>query len=113
MMAIFSSYFDSFKSLDAKKAEARRLSNLSMNKSNWPIIANTVYSSKNKLSKNHTKQGDGWRYSGKGFHQISLKDTYTSIEEYAIKECELDVKWALNDNPFKLKKIHTMLFFHQ
>ena len=31
MMAIFSSYFDSFKSLDAKKAEARRLSNLSMN----------------------------------------------------------------------------------
>ena len=112
-MAIFSSYFDSFKSLDAKKAEARRLSNLSMNKSNWPIIANTVYSSKNKLSKNHTKQGDGWRYSGKGFHQISLKDTYTSIEEYAIKECELDVKWALNDNPFKLKKIHTMLFFHQ
>ena len=104
MMAIFSSYFDSFKSLDAKKAEARRLSNLSMNKSNWPIIANTVYSSKNKLSKNHTKQGDGWRYSGKGFHQISLKDTYTSIEEYAIKECELDVKWALNDNPFKLKQ---------
>ena len=33
-----------------------------------------------------------------------MKDTYTSIEEYAIKECELDVKWALNDNPFKLKQ---------
>lgn len=82
MRGIFKSYFETFGSLSAQQKEAKRLSDLSKDSNNWPKVANAIYGPTHPLGKNHTNKGDGWRYSGKGFKQITWKDNYDKIEKY-------------------------------
>lgn len=107
MRTIFSSYFNTFGTLTAQKKEAKRLSDLSLNRNNWPQVANSIYGPTHPLGKNHKDKGDGWRYSGKRFKQITWKDNYVRIQRYYNQhmklEGEKDVLWVGEENPYKLK----------
>ncbi|EFI47388.1 hypothetical protein HMPREF0665_02646 [Segatella oris C735] len=107
MRGIFKSYFETFGSLSAQQKEAKRLSDLSKDSNNWPKVANAIYGPTHPLWKNHTNKGDGWRYSGKGFKQITWKDNYDKIEKYYNQYMKLkdekNISWVSGDNSYKLK----------
>ena len=107
MRGIFKSYFETFGSLSAQQKEAKRLSDLSKDSNNWPKVANAIYGPTHPLGKNHTNKGDGWRYSGKGFKQITWKDNYDKIEKYYNQYMKLkdekNISWVSGDNSYKLK----------
>ena len=107
MRGIFKSYFETFGSLSALQKEAKRLSDLSKDSNNWPKVANAIYGPTHPLGKNHTNKGDGWRYSGKGFKQITWKDNYDKIEKYYNQYMKLkdekNISWVSGDNSYKLK----------
>ena len=107
MRGIFKSYFKTFGSLSAQQKEAKRLSDLSKDSNNWPKVANAIYGPTHPLGKNHTNKGDGWRYSGKGFKQITWKDNYDKIEKYYNQYMKLkdekNISWVNGDNSYKLK----------
>ena len=93
--------------LSAQQKEAKRLSDLSKDSNNWPKVANAIYGPTHPLWKNHTNKGDGWRYSGKGFKQITWKDNYDKIEKYYNQYMKLkdekNISWVSGDNSYKLK----------
>lgn len=103
MRGIFSSYFSGFGSKENQLKEATRLSNLSLDKKNHPEVANAIYGIKHPNGKNHTDSQDGWRYSGKGFKQITWKDNYVALQKYVKDAFKIDVEWVGGDNPYKLK----------
>ncbi|WP_052705359.1 PAAR-like protein [Flavobacterium sp. 316] len=108
MRGIFNSYFSTFGTLAEQQAEAKRLSDLSLDSSNAQEVANAIYGSTHIYGKEHTEANDGWRYSGKGFKQITWKDNYRKIQNYFNKNMKIDnepdVIWLDNDNPYKLKE---------
>ena len=105
MLAHFSSYFESFASIEEREREAQRLSNISIQKGEkyQKIVANTVYGPRHKYGKQHPNKDDGWRYSGKGFKQIIWKGNYKGLQDYTQKNFGVSVTWVGNDNPFLLK----------
>ncbi|MBP4136751.1 PAAR-like protein [Flavobacterium geliluteum] len=107
MRKIFDSYFSTFGVLENQQAEARRLSSLSLNESNAQEVASAIYGPTHPLGKEHTNPNDGWRYSGKGFKQITWKENYRNIQKYFNKSMKIDnepdVLWLDDDNPYKLK----------
>lgn len=103
MRKLFYSYFRQFGSLENQKKEAKRLSDLSLDSKNWPEVANAIYGKTHPNGKNHTDKHDGWRYSGKGYKQITWKDNYLSLQPIAQEISGSHVAWVDNDNPYKLK----------
>ncbi|MFB9076274.1 hypothetical protein ACFFLS_26050 [Flavobacterium procerum] len=107
MRKLFESYFLTFGALENQQEEARRLSSLSLEQSNAQEVASAIYGPTHPLGKEHTNDNDGWRYSGKGFKQITWKENYRNIQKYFNKsmkiDSEPDVLWVDNDNPYKLK----------
>ncbi|SDL40188.1 glycoside hydrolase family 19 protein [Chryseobacterium taihuense] len=102
MNGIFDSYFKQFGR--NRMHEAERLSELSLKKENWPEVANAIYGKTHPNGKKHTDSNDGWRYSGKGFKQITWKGNYEQLEKYANKIFGTKYDWTDGDNPYKLKK---------
>lgn len=103
MRGLFYSYFKQFGDKDKQLVEAKRLSDLSLDKKNHPEVANAIYGNKHPMGKNHTDANDGWRYSGKGFKQITWKDNYVALQKYVKETYKIDVEWVGGDNPYKLK----------
>ena len=103
MRKLFYSYFKQFGDKDKQLVEAKRLSDLSLDKKNHPEVANAIYGNKHPMGKNHTDANDGWRYSGKGFKQITWKDNYVALQKYVKETYKIDVEWVGGDNPYKLK----------
>ncbi|GAA4153551.1 hypothetical protein GCM10022217_09430 [Chryseobacterium ginsenosidimutans] len=101
MNGIFDSYFKQFGKNRMKEAE--RLSELSLNKQNWEQVANAIYGKTHPNGKKHTDPNDGWRYSGKGFKQITWKGNYEELEKYANKTFGTNYIWTNGNNPYKLK----------
>lgn len=101
MNGIFDSYFKQFGR--DRMREAERLSALSLQKENWPEVANAIYGKTHSLGSKHTDPNDGWRYSGKGFKQITWKDNYEKLESYANEIFGKSYKWVGGENPYKLK----------
>jgi predicted chitinase len=99
----FYSYFKGFGNEDKQLEEAKRLSNLSLDSKNHKEVANAIYGNKHPNGKNHTDPDDGWRYSGKGFKQITWKDNYVALQKYVKDTYNIDVEWVGGDNPYKLK----------
>lgn len=106
MRKLFNSYFKQFGNLEKQRAEAQRLSDLSMDSKNWKTVANAIYGKTHPLGKNNTDKDDGWRYSGKGFKQITWRDNYLSLQGTVKNIFKKEVNWVDNDNPYKLKNIH-------
>ncbi|MGX5686424.1 glycoside hydrolase family 19 protein [Chryseobacterium cucumeris] len=102
MRKLFFSYFKQFGSLEKQRAEAKRLSDLSLDSKNWKTVANAIYGKTHPNGKNNTDKDDGWRYSGKGFKQITWRDNYLNIQKTAKNIFEKNVTWVDNDNPYKL-----------
>ena len=103
MRGLFYSYFKGFGDKTAQTKEAKRLSDLSLDSKNHQEVANAIYGSKHPNGKNHTDTDDGWRYSGKGFKQITWKDNYVALQKYLKDTYKIDVDWVGGDNPYKLK----------
>ncbi|WP_159473451.1 glycoside hydrolase family 19 protein [Chryseobacterium sp. 18068] len=102
MRKLFYSYFKQFGDLEKQRAEAKRLSDLSLNSKNWKTVANAIYGKTHPNGKNNTDKDDGWRYSGKGYKQITWRDNYSNIQKTAKNVFGKDVIWLDNDNPYKL-----------
>ncbi|MEC3874192.1 glycoside hydrolase family 19 protein [Chryseobacterium salviniae] len=102
MNGIFDSYFKQFGK--KRMSEAERLSELSLKKENWPEVANAIYGKTHPNGKKHTDPNDGWRYSGKGFKQITWKGNYEELEKYTNQIFGTKYDWTDGDNPYKLKK---------
>uniref|UniRef100_UPI0028AD4C06 hypothetical protein n=1 Tax=Chishuiella sp. TaxID=1969467 RepID=UPI0028AD4C06 len=62
MRKLFYSYFKEFGNLEKQKAEAKRLSDLSLDSKNWKTVANAIYGKTHPNGKNNTDNDDGWRY---------------------------------------------------
>lgn len=103
MRKIFYSYFKQFGSLENQQKESQRLSKISFDKTKWPEVANAIYGKTHPLGKIHLAKDDGWRYSGKGFKQITWKENYINLQKYVKDVFLLEVNWLDNDNPYKLK----------
>jgi predicted chitinase len=113
IIGVFSSYFNQFQTREAKETEARRLGRANRAPSpgltldQQKTFANAIYGSTHPLGALHTNPDDGWRYSGKGFKQITWKDNYQNLQEYFNRNMkidgEADVVWVDGDNPYKLK----------
>ncbi|HCM36174.1 hypothetical protein [Chryseobacterium sp.] len=102
MRKLFYSYFKQFGNLENQRVEAKRLSDLSLDSKNWKTVANAIYGKTHPNGKNNTDKEDGWRYSGKGYKQITWRDNYSNIQKTAKNIFGKDVKWLDNDNPYKL-----------
>ncbi|RNA61966.1 hypothetical protein D1631_08475 [Chryseobacterium nematophagum] len=103
MRKLFYSYFKQFGNLEHQKKEAKRLSEISFNKEKWPEVASAIYGKTHPLGKKHVLSDDGWRYSGKGFKQITWKDNYQFLESYTKNNFGFDIQWVNRDYPFNLK----------
>lgn len=104
MRKLFYSYFKQFGELKKQQVEAKRLSDLSFDSKNWKTVANAIYGKTHPNGKNNNDDDDGWRYSGKGFKQITWRDNYIKIEKIAKSVFGKEVVWLHNDNPYKLAK---------
>lgn len=100
MRKIFYSYFKQFGAIEKQRAEAQRLSNLSLDSKNWKEVANAIYGKTHPNGKHNTDKDDGWRYSGKGFKQITWRDNYRILSEHFNKKLkekgDFDVDWLSN-----------------
>lgn len=107
LLQLFPSYFKQYKTQKEREKKANELTNASRDESSQKKVANALYGATHPLGKNHTDKDDGWRYSGKGFKQITWKSNYISIEKYFNRymkiDNEIDIKWTSKDNPYKLK----------
>lgn len=103
MRKLFYSYFKQFGTLEKQQIESKRLSDLSLNSANWKEVANAIYGKTHPNGNHNTDKDDGWRYSGKGYKQITWRDNYSSLQAVAKKTFGVDVTWIDNDNPYKLK----------
>lgn len=109
----FSSYFNQFDSREAKETEAKRLGRANLPKNPGLTIeqqiklANAIYGKTHPNGKLHINPDDGWKYSGKGFKQITWKSNYIALEKYFNANMkidnEADVDWTDGENPYKLK----------
>ncbi|MCG8186987.1 hypothetical protein J2Q11_13275, partial [Tenacibaculum finnmarkense genomovar finnmarkense] len=113
LIPTFKSYFKQFKTQVAKETKAKKLGReekdgVSLTLEEQKTLANAIYGSKHPIGKGAGhKEGDGWRYSGKGFKQITWKTNYKEVQDFyneKMKEdTESDVSWIDDDNPYKLK----------
>ncbi len=113
LIGTFKSYFIQFRTQAEKETEAKRLGRA--NKASKPELtldqqiklANAIYGSTHPNGRLHTDANDGWRYSGKGFKQITWKSNYDALQKYFNANMkidnEADVVWVDGDNPYKLK----------
>ncbi len=102
MRKLFYSYFKQFGELEKQQAEAKRLSDLSLDSKNWKTVANAIYGKTHPNGKNNTDKDDGWRYSGKGYKQITWRDNYNKVQKTAKNTFGKDITWLDGDNPYKL-----------
>ncbi|MDN3694159.1 hypothetical protein QWZ06_18705 [Chryseobacterium tructae] len=102
MRSLFYSYFKQFGSLEKQNAEAKRLSDLSLDSKNWKTVANAIYGKTHPNGKNNTDKDDGWRYSGKGFKQVTWRDNYLNLQKTAKNIFGKSVTWLDGNNPYKL-----------
>ncbi|WP_336703289.1 hypothetical protein [Chryseobacterium indologenes] len=90
------SYFDTHKE-DANKYGRKDLNKANDNgiqKANQEMIANLVYDDKNRPIKaklGNTKDGDGWRYRGRGFIQLTGRNNYTAASKYTEKYANVEI----------------------
>lgn len=90
------SYFDTHKE-DANKYGRKDLNKANDNgiqKANQEMIANLVYDDKNRPVKaklGNTKDGDGWRYRGRGFIQLTGRNNYTAASKYTEKYANIEI----------------------
>lgn len=90
------SYFDTHKE-DANKYGRKDLNKANDNgiqKANQEMIANLVYADKNRTVKaklGNTKDGDGWRYRGRGFIQLTGRNNYTAASKYTEKYANIEI----------------------
>ncbi|MGG1923708.1 hypothetical protein AB1278_17980 [Chryseobacterium sp. NRRL B-14798] len=90
------SYFDIHKE-DANKYGRKDLNKANDNgiqKANQEMIANLVYDDKNRPVKaklGNTKDGDGWRYRGRGFIQLTGRNNYTAASKYTEKYANIEI----------------------
>ncbi|MDR6370508.1 putative chitinase [Chryseobacterium bernardetii] len=90
------SYFDTHKE-DANKYGRKDLNKVNDNgiqKANQEMIANLVYDDKNRPVKaklGNTKDGDGWRYRGRGFIQLTGRNNYTAASKYTEKYANIEI----------------------
>jgi predicted chitinase len=113
LIPTFSSYFKQFDTFDKKEIEAKKLGRANIEKKPGLSIdeqmklANAIYGKTHPNGKSHTDSNDGWRYSGKGFKQITWETNYESLQKYfnlnMKVDGEADVIWVGGDNPYKLK----------
>jgi len=90
------SYFDTHKE-EANKYGRKDLNKANDNgiqKANQEMIANLVYDDKNRPAKaklGNTKHGDGWRYRGRGFIQLTGRNNYTAASKYTEKYANIEI----------------------
>lgn len=90
------SYFDTHKE-DANKYGRKDLNKANDNgiqKANQEMIANLVYDDKNRPVKaklGNTKDGDGWRYRGRGFIQLTGRNNYTAASKHTEKYANIEI----------------------
>lgn len=66
-------------------------------KANPEAIANRVYS--NKYGNGDIKSGDGWKYRGKGFIQLTWKSNYEAVDKEIIKRITNEKFTSFKENP--------------
>lgn len=66
-------------------------------KANPEAIANRVYS--NKYGNGDIKSGDGWKYRGKGFIQLTWKSNYETVDKEIIKRITNERFTSFKENP--------------
>ena len=82
-------------------------------KANQERIANIVYADENRhkdLRLGNTKEGDGWKYRGRGIIQITGREIYTEFNEYAHKMNLVDDEVNFVDNPELVAENKTYAF---
>ncbi len=70
---------DTFSSITS--AQANLYGRTTQHKANQIMIANIVYA--NKGGNGNVASGDGWKYRGRGFIQLTLKDNYIAYKKYS------------------------------
>lgn len=113
LLGTFESYFDQFPTQVAKEAKAKELGREEQNGSALTLedqktLANAIYGKTHPIGKKAGHgDGDGWRYSGKGFKQITWKSNYEILQKRFNSRMkiddEADVVWVDGENPYKLK----------
>ena len=90
------SYFDNHKD-EADKYGRKDLNAAKDNgiqKANQEMIANLVYDDKNRPPKarlGNTQKGDGWRYRGRGFIQLTGRSNYVASNKYTEKYTGIEI----------------------
>lgn len=77
-------------------------------------LANNVYS--NRMGNGDTDSGDGWRYRGRGYIQITGRDGYRKVGQNADLELEQNPDWAFDPEQalhvacafWRLKKLNVL-----
>ncbi len=113
LITTFDSYFKKFNTKSAKETKAKELGREekdgpALTLEEQKTLANAIYGKTHPIGKGAGhKDGDGWRYSGKGFKQITWKTNYKEVQNFYNKkmkeETESDVVWVDDENPYKLK----------
>jgi len=64
-------------------ADANKYGRTSKQKANQEVLANILYGGEfGKINLGNTKPGDGWKYRGRGFKQITGRANYTELSKY-------------------------------
>ena len=90
------SYFDTHKDEADKygRKDLNKANDNGIQKANQEMIANLVYDDKNRPVKGklgNTKQGDGWRFRGRGFIQITGRNNYVASSKYTEKYANVEI----------------------
>lgn len=90
------SYFDSHKDEADKygRKDLNRSKDNGIQKANQEMIANIVYDDKNRPPKaklGNTQMGDGWRYRGRGFIQLTGRNNYVASNKYTEKYTGIEI----------------------
>lgn len=62
-------------------------------------IANRVYA--NRMGNGDEKSGDGWRFRGRGFIQLTGRDNYTAFSKYIGENCVANPDLVAEKYPFE------------